>query len=321
MPTDYCPTAAEYQAMLRGELDESRSAEAESHLDSCTACQRLLDSLAVDDRLTDALRAGPVVSGADAPDLSEMVSRIEEMASQFTPAGFDLSASASVDGEDATRGYAADVTTIGPLGVYRVVRLLGAGGMGLVYLAEDEMLHRQVAVKILSPRLVRRSAARAGFLREARLMAALKHDNVVTVFQVGEAPGPDGQTIPFLAMELLEGESLADYLRREGRMSAEWAARFGAQAADALAAAHARGVIHRDIKPGNLWLEAPPGWTATPPGDRPPLPSVARLKVLDFGLAQPAGEESEGARVLGTPAYMPPEQARSEPADARSDVF
>jgi hypothetical protein len=123
-------------------------------------------------------------------------------------------------------------------------------------------------------------------------------------------------------MELLEGESLADHVRREGKVPAPWAARLGAQAADALAAAHARGVTHRDIKPGNLWLEAPPDWSDAPPGERAPLPAVARLKVLDFGLAQPAGEDpSEGPRALGTPAYMAPEQARGEPADVRSDLF
>ncbi len=317
MPTDPCPSAADYDAMLVGRLADDRVAALETHLESCAACQRLVDGLEVDARLTDALRTGPAPPG-DAPDLSDMVSRIEEMAGQFTPAGFDLSASA--DGDDGTAaGPAADPTT---LGAYRVVRLLGAGGMGLVYLAEDELLNRPVAVKVLPPRLARRSAARAGFLREARAVAALKHDNVVTVFQVGEATGPGGETVPFLAMELLEGESLADYLRREGTVRPAWAARLGAQAAHALAAAHARGVVHRDVKPGNLWLEAPPGWADAPPDGRPPLPAVARLKVLDFGLAQPAGEgPTGGTRALGTPAYMPPEQARGEPADARSDVF
>jgi hypothetical protein len=314
MPTDPCPTAAEYDQMLVGRLAADRAAAVEAHLDGCAACQRLLDGLEVDARLTDALRAGPAPP-ADAPDLGDMVSRIEEMAGQFTPAGFDLSASADGDDTDSV----ADPTA---LGAYRVVRLLGAGGMGLVYLAEDELLNRQVAVKVLPPRLALRSAARAGFLREARAVAALKHDNVVTVFQVGEAPGPGGTTVPFLAMELLEGESLADHLRREGRVRPAWAARLGAQAAGALAAAHARGVVHRDVKPGNLWLEAPPGWADGAPPARPPLPAVARLKVLDFGLARPSGEDpGGGTRALGTPAYMPPEQARGEPADARSDVF
>ena len=318
MSTEPCPSAVDYEAMLLGRLNDQRAAALEAHLDGCPACQRLLDGLAVDARLTDALRSGPVP--AEVPDLSDMVSRIEDMAGQFTPAGFDMSASG--DGEPATAGPAADPTTLGPLGAYRIVRLLGAGGMGLVYLAEDELLHRRVAVKVLPPRLARRSAARAGFLREARAVAALKHDNVVTVFQVGEAPGPSGETIPFLAMELLEGESLADHARREGKVPALWAARLGTQAAAALAAAHARGVTHRDIKPGNLWLEAPPGWSDAPPGERAPLPAVARLKVLDFGLARPAGEDPfEGSRALGTPAYMPPEQARGEPADVRSDLF
>lgn len=310
--------------MLLGQLDDTLAAKLEEHIGTCSDCQRVLDRLTAGDRLTDALRHGsrpPTEPALADPGVDAMVARLEDMARQFTPAGFDLSVSPESLGE--ADSFPSNPAHPDQMGVYRILQLLGAGGMGLVYLAEDEVLRRRVAVKVLRPRLARKTRAREGFLREARAMAALKHDNVVTVFQVGEANGANGTPVPFLAMELLEGESLADWLRREGAIAPAWAARLGRQAADGLAAAHARGVVHRDIKPGNLWLEAPPGWTDLPPTQRPPLPAVARLKVLDFGLAQPAGGDGgeNGSVVLGTPAYMPPEQAAGGEVDHRADLF
>ncbi len=319
-----CPPADDYATMLRGLLDEERSSALEAHLDDCEACRSVLDGLAVDPRLRAALRAGPPPSTDPPPaaDGDSLVARIQDMAHQVSRVSFDpgLSAAGLGEGGSLAAGPAPD-----RVGGYRVVRLLGAGGMGMVYLAEDEALCRDVAVKLLRPRLAVHPRAREGFLREARAMASLKHDNVVTVFQVGESPGPAGVAVPFLAMELLEGECLADWLRREGPLPPSWAIRLARQAAEGLAAAHARGVVHRDVKPGNLWLEAPPGWADLPEDRRPALPLVARLKVLDFGLAQPAGGDDGDAGTIrrhsGTPAYMAPEQAAGQAVDARADLF
>ncbi|WP_149109311.1 serine/threonine-protein kinase [Limnoglobus roseus] len=322
-PGPTCPSRADFEDMMLGRLDDQRAAEVEAHVETCVSCQAALDELHVETHLTAALRGGPVPVAAD--NLADVVGRLEDMASQFTPAGADLSVSG--DGAAVADTVPFDPPShpedLGHMGSYRIVQLLGAGGMGLVYLAHDEVLDRNVAVKVLRPRMSRRSSARKGFLKEARAMAALKHDNVVTVFQVGEATGGAGP-IPFLAMELLEGESLADWVRREGPLPPEWVARLGAQAALGLAAAHGRGVVHRDIKPGNLWLEAPPEWAARSVQARPPLAAVARVKVLDFGLAQPPQGETDPEVVnaaLGTPAYMPPEQAAGAEVDHRADLF
>ncbi len=194
---------------------------------------------------------------------------------------------------------------LGRLGNYRVLQVLGQGGMGKVYQAEDTLLQRQVALKVMLPGVASNDKARQRFLREARAAAALEHDNIVTIHQVGEDNG-----IPFLAMPLLRGESLEERLRRDGKLPIGEVVRVGREMAEGLAAAHEHGLIHRDIKPGNIWLE----------GKR------ARVKVLDFGLARPvaAGQDNpvtEAGAVLGTPAYMAPEQARGEEVDGRADLF
>src|SRR5262249_35038997 len=150
---------------------------------------------------------------------------------------------------------------------------------------------RPVALKALLPALSASPSCRARFLREAQAAAALQHDHVVTVYQVGEDRG-----VPFLAMQLLEGETLEARLRRSGRLPLRTALRVGREIAEGLAAAHARQLIHRDVKPGNIWLEA----------------GRDRVKILDFGLARAAREEShltQSGAVMGTPAYMAPEQA------------
>ena len=192
---------------------------------------------------------------------------------------------------------------LGRLGKYRILSILGHGGMGVVFKAEDLVLRRIVAIKVMRPVLAASASAGQRFLREARAMAAVEHDHIVRIYQVDEERG-----LPFLAMELLKGESLHERLRREEKLPLPEVLRVGREVAEALAAAHATGLTHRDVKPANVWLEAPKG----------------RVKILDFGLARAASQDAaltqEGA-IIGTPAYMAPEQARGEAVDARCDLF
>jgi serine/threonine protein kinase len=192
---------------------------------------------------------------------------------------------------------------MGRMGRYRVLRVLGAGGMGVVFQAEDVDLLRPVALKCLLPALAASEEARHRFVREARAAAAVEHDHIVVIYQVGE-----DHDIPFLAMQLLLGESLETRIRRVGKIPPREILRLGREMAEGLAAAHGRGLIHRDIKPGNVWLEGP----------------QARVKLLDFGLARAITEDTHATQagaVLGTPAYMAPEQVAGESTDERSDLF
>ena len=192
---------------------------------------------------------------------------------------------------------------LGWLAHYRVLRLLGEGGMGLVFLAEDSLLSRPVALKVIRPEIADTPGIAERFTREARATAAIKHDHIVTIYQVGQENG-----IPFLAMEYLKGMSLAQWFDRGHCPSVELVLRIGREIAAGLSAAHRHSLIHRDIKPANIWLEAPSG----------------RVKILDFGMARSQREDVEITRsgaVMGTPAYMAPEQARGEPVGAGSDLF
>jgi hypothetical protein len=194
---------------------------------------------------------------------------------------------------------------IGRLGGYRVLGRLGAGGMGAVYKAEDPQLRRLVALKVMLPSLAADPTSRDRFLREARAAAAVEHDHVIPIHQVGEDHGT-----AFLAMPLLKGETLADRLKGESPLPVAEALRIGREVALGLAAAHAGGLIHRDIKPANIWLEG----------------AARRVKILDFGLARSESPEggdwlTDPGSVVGTPVYMSPEQARNEPLDGRSDLF
>lgn len=220
-----------------------------------------------------------------------------------------------IDGEALTdTGMAHATPTLqqlpGWLEYYRLIKVLGQGGMGTVYLAEDTRLEREVAIKTLRPDLAMNADARERFLREARAAAKLEHDHIIPIYAVGEADG-----MPFLAMPLLKGESLDALIRRTGGpLPVAVAVRVAREVAMGLAVAHERGLIHRDIKPANIWLEAPSG----------------RVKILDFGLAKAADTDNETDRqpaltasgaIVGTPAYMAPEQASECGVDARSDLF
>jgi hypothetical protein len=198
------------------------------------------------------------------------------------------------------------------LGGYRIERPLGEGGMGAVYLACDDKLGRAVALKTMRPEVAARPGAVERFLREAQATARVAHDNVVPILHVGEDAG-----VPYIVRPLLEGEPLDRLLKRAPAPPLGVVLKVGREIADGLAAAHARGLVHRDIKPANVWLEGNP--QAADPRNR-----FKRVKVLDFGLVRPAHDDTQltgpGA-VLGTPAYMAPEQARGEPVDARTDLF
>jgi|GEM_PF-2878491 len=190
------------------------------------------------------------------------------------------------------------------VGGYQIVRELGRGGMGVVYEARDPNLPRRVAVKVIADDAgdaARTADARARFRKEAAAVSLIDHPNVVPVYAFGEDAGR-----PFLVMPLLAGETLAERLKR-GPLSAAELVRVGREVATALEAAHAAGVIHRDIKPGNVWLDAGTG----------------RARVLDFGLAksQEAPAHTETGAIVGSAHYMSPQQAKGEALDARTDLF
>jgi len=197
------------------------------------------------------------------------------------------------------------------VGHYRILEKIGAGGMGEVYRAHDEQLDRDVALKVLPPHTLTDQTARARLLREARAAAALNHPHICTIHEVGEAGGQ-----AYIAMELVEGKPLSALVAGQG-LPVETVLRFGSQIADALAHAHERRIVHRDLKSANVMI--------TPEG---------RAKVLDFGLAKRlSGEElaeattksvaslTQAGALVGTVPYMAPEQLRGLPADARSDVW
>ncbi len=181
---------------------------------------------------------------------------------------------------------------------YRILDLIGTGGMGVVYRAEDTLLGRTAALKFLPPTLTPNPRAKARFLNEARAASALDHPNICTIYEVGETA--EGQL--YLAMPCYEGETLKQRLER-GPLPVAEALRIALQVARGLAKAHGHGIVHRDIKPANLMIN-----------------DDGLVKILDFGVARLPGQTLSGPS-LGTPGYMPPEQARGGAADARSDVW
>ena len=198
------------------------------------------------------------------------------------------------------------------LGTYEILAAIGAGGMGEVYEAHDNKLGRNVAIKILPEAFAHDHDRLSRFQREARMLAALNHPNIATIFGLEQSDG-----IHYLVMELVPGQTLAERITL-GPLAIEEALKIGGQIAEAMEAAHEKQVIHRDLKPANVKV--------TPEG---------RVKVLDFGLAKAFDSDAEhlqsaptltsmgteAGRILGTPTYMSPEQARGKPVDKRTDIW
>ena len=192
--------------------------------------------------------------------------------------------------------------SLGRLGHYEVLELIGCGAFGVVLKAFDDKLQRVVAMKVLSTRLAATSPARKRFLREARCSAQVRHENVVGIYAVEEEP------IPYLVMEYVPGQTLQDRLNGQGPLELLDVLRMGQQIANGLAAAHAQGLIHRDVKPGNILLD---------------VGSDERVKITDFGLARAVDDASmtQSGVIAGTPLYMAPEQALGGRLDVRADLF
>ncbi len=192
--------------------------------------------------------------------------------------------------------------SIGTLGHYAIIKLLGSGAFGIVFKAFDEKLHRFVAIKAMAPRLALTSPPRKRFLREARSAAAIKHENIVQVYSVEETP------IPYLVMEYIEGQTLQEKLDISGPLELVELLYLGRQIALGLSAAHSQGLVHRDIKPGNILIESG---------------VEQRVKITDFGLARATDDASmtQTGVISGTPLYMAPEQALGDTLDHRADLF
>jgi serine/threonine protein kinase len=251
----------------------------EQHLEQCPRCRETLDGLVRSDRCLKGVRE---FLRDETPDAVETSAQSTESLHFLSP----------TDWPDS----------MGRMGTYEVKGILGRGGMGIVLKAFDPALNRNVAVKVLSASLATTGAARSRFLREARAAAAVVHEHVVGVFAVSEAAG-----MPFLVMEYVSGRSLQDRLDRDGPLSVTEVLRIGMQTASGLAAAHAQGLVHRDVKPANILLEN----------------GVERVRLTDFGLARAVADAgmSHSGVVAGTPYYMAPEQARGETTDHRADLF
>ena len=225
------------------------------------------------------------------------------------PAGTDSTGPNAGPGAASTVGGSAEATPASPskLGAYDVSGVIGRGGMGVVLKARDPHLDRTVAIKTLAPELAADPTARRRFAREARAAAAVTHPHVVTIHAVEPGESGPGGPVPFLVMEYVAGRSLRQKLDADGAMGVTEILRIGAQIADGLAAAHKQGLIHRDVKPGNVLLEN----------------GVERVKLTDFGLARAADDVAitRTGDIAGTPQFMSPEQAEGKPVDHRSDLF
>ena len=303
MPRTACPTAEQLSAFVLGKLPDGPLEAVAAHTGGCARCQRELQTReAAPDPLVLQIRRPRPEDPVDAePILTHVLEQVQELAGASTLPWART--------EHPWLAPARAPDEMGRLGPYRVLRQIGAGGMGMVYQGEDPDLRRPVALKVMNPFLASQDGPRRRFLHEARAMAALTHDNIVPIYQVGEERG-----VLFLAMPFLQGETLESRLRRLGLVPGRAALpltdvlRIGREIAEGLHAAHARGLIHRDVKPSNVWLDAG--------GDR--------VKILDFGLARALESDAHLTRtgnILGTPEFMSPEQASGKPVDARSDLF
>jgi len=294
-----CPDPGRWQQFLHGSVPEQEMTQLDHHLESCELCQRALEGLVADqaswsDMARHLSNARPEIDAAQAG--------AQKGPHETRAADTDLE---SLESDQYSMSFlepSKKPDSLGRLGHYEILEVVGRGGMGIVLRAFDDKLHRVVAIKVMALQLAATSPPRKRFLREARTAAAVRHEHVVDIHAVEEEP------IPHLVMEYVPGENLQQKLDRVGPLEIPEVLRIGQQIARGLAAAHERGLTHRDIKPANILLES---------GVEP------RVKITDFGLARAVDDASltQSGMIAGTPMYMAPEQTQGETTDHRADLF
>ena len=318
-----CPEPDVIEQFLRGNLHPPQLDHFESHLKDCEHCHETLAGLNGEDTLTE--RLVEVLQHGDSADVEGSLveepgdsAEIKNLLGRLTSDDFKRSAMAAGPesghrsrtaqmemvadrAAEILRCVTPDEESLGILGDYKMVRLIGAGSTGVVFQALDQTLNRTVALKVLRPSLG--EAARTRFLTEAKLAASIEHVNVVTIFQVGQV-----DRLAFMAMQWLPGQTLDDLLSSKEQLSDDQIVEIIRQVATGLNAAHQKQLVHRDIKPANLWI----------------CEEDRQLKLLDFGLARiNDGNHNLTATgmLAGTPGFMSPEQTRGLELDGRSDLF
>ncbi|WP_437206769.1 serine/threonine-protein kinase [Planctomicrobium sp. SH664] len=292
---------------LTGELTQSQEESLAAHLAACSDCQKQQEKMAADgewwSRISDTLRLRTKQTttreqGSDVPTSGDPRLRLNGHDSADPESDADSHLDFAVEFLEPSPTQGA----LGRLGDIEILEIIDRGGMAVVLKGFQPELNRLVAVKMLAPHLGRSGAARKRFTREARAAAAILHPNVMPILTVSTTG-----RLPYFAMPYVDCESLQQRLDREGVLPVVDVLRLSVQLCRGLAAAHAQGLVHRDIKPGNILLER----------------GVDRLLLTDFGLARAVDDASltGTGMIAGTPQYMSPEQARDDLIDARSDIF
>ncbi|MCY2966430.1 MAG: protein kinase [Planctomycetota bacterium] len=299
MAAENCPERGEWTRLLHEALTPDRQRLLERHLESCPECRRQLDELAGE------LPVSPQPGAAPPGTLLE--SLLKKMIADNAGGTADRAPlDPSLDPAIALPSGLLEPSTrkgsIGRIGQFEVLAVVGRGGLGVVLRAFGQRLNRVLAIKIPAPELVANPMVRKRFQREAQSAAAVSHDHVVRIYGVDEA-----RDTPFLVMEYISGGSLQQEIDRRGALDVRQVVRVGMQLAQGLAAAHKQGLVHRDIKPANILLDG----------------GLERVKLTDFGLARAVDDATltHTGVIAGTPQYMSPEQARGETVDSRSDLF
>ncbi|MBX3442083.1 MAG: protein kinase [Planctomyces sp.] len=305
--TTACPTLDDWRGLLAETVSPEQRDRMAAHLDACPRCQAALEQAAGSLQIpqhfgptavTPPHRNGHRQEHGNGDALRSVISRLlaAGAASAEESPLKDISLPPGVLSPSTVPG------SLGRMGKYEVLSVIGRGGLGVVLRGLDPQLNRIVAIKIPAPEFAANPTVRRRFLREAQAAAAVSHDHVVTIHAVDEAQGT-----PYLVMEYISGISLQQEIDQHGPLDTRKTLRIAMQTASGLAAAHKQGLVHRDVKPANILLEN----------------GVQRVKLTDFGLARAVDDASitQSGVVAGTPQYMSPEQARGDSIDTRSDLF